>query len=226
MTAFVAGLLLSLSLIIAIGPQNAHVLRMGLLRSHVGVTVLACALTDLALIALGVAGLAQLGALPRWAHLGLMSGAILFLLYYAARAAQRVWRNPYQQLREAGAGEGEGAFKVEGAAEQTNVTQLGAPQNRRQALATALAFSWLNPHAWLDTAVLIGTASLAYAPSAHWQFGSGAAVGSALWFAALAYAAQRLAPHLQNPTVWRGIDALITCTMSGTALWLLVGLLQ
>jgi L-lysine exporter family protein LysE/ArgO len=206
-TAALSGMLLSLSLIIAIGPQNAHVLRMGLLRSHVGLTVLACAVTDVLLIGVGVAGLAQLGKLSP-AVLGAMLGAaMLFLLHYGWKAARRAWANQYAGLSETG-----------GAA------RLGAPTTRTQALGTALAFSWLNPHAWLDTAVLIGTASLAYARPDNWLFGAGAAAGSALWFVALGLGAQLLAHKLARPGVWRGIDAVVALTMWGTALWLGLGL--
>lgn len=205
MTAAFSGFLLSLSLIIAIGPQNAHVLRMGLLRSHVALTVAACAITDFVLIGLGVAGLAQLGQLSRVVHGLLIGAAILFLLHYGWGAARRVWVNHYHGLSAA---------------------QQGAPASRKQALGTALAFSWLNPHAWLDTAVLIGTASLAYGQPDNWLFGAGAAVGSLLWFVALGLSAKRLAHKLARPAVWRGIDAVVALTMWGTAAWLAVGLLQ
>lgn len=166
MTAALSGMLLSLSLIIAIGPQNAHVLRMGLLRQHVGLTVAACAITDVILIAVGVAGLAQLGNLSKGLLVAIMGAAILFLLHYGWGAARRAWANQYAGLR---------------------ALPQGVPATRIRALSTALAFSWLNPHAWLDTAVLIGTASLAYRQPNNWMFGAGAAAGSALmmWGTAL-----------------------------------------
>jgi L-lysine exporter family protein LysE/ArgO len=205
MTAALSGMLLSLSLIIAIGPQNAHVLRMGLLRSHVGLTVLACAVTDMLLISLGVAGLAQLGNLSSAVHGAMIGAAMLFLLHYGWGAARRVWANQYRGLSTA---------------------QQGAPASRTQALGAALAFSWLNPHAWLDTAVLIGTASLAYAQPDNWIFGAGAAVGSLLWFVALGLGTQLLAHKLALPAVWRGIDTVVALTMWSTAVWLGIGLQQ
>jgi L-lysine exporter family protein LysE/ArgO len=205
MTAALSGFLLSLSLIMAIGPQNAHVLRMGLLRSHVALTVAACAITDLVLIGFGVAGLAQLGQLSAGVHGAMIGAAILFLLHYGWGAARRAWVNQYQGLSAA---------------------RQGAPATRTQALGTALAFSWLNPHAWLDTAVLIGTASLAYRQPDNWLFGAGAALGSLVWFVALGLSAQRLAHKLARPTVWRGIDALVALTMWGTAALLAKGLLH
>jgi L-lysine exporter family protein LysE/ArgO len=205
MTAALSGMLLSLSLIIAIGPQNAHVLRMGLLRQHVGLTVAACAVTDVILIGIGVAGLAQLGSLSATVHSVMLGAAILFLLHYGWGAARRAWAYQHVVL---------------------SATQQGAPATRKQALGTALAFSWLNPHAWLDTAVLIGTASLAYGQPQNWLFGAGAAVGSALWFIALGLGARLLAHKLARPAVWRGIDAVVALTMWGTALWLALGLLR
>jgi L-lysine exporter family protein LysE/ArgO len=213
MTAAFSGMLLSLSLIIAIGPQNAHVLRMGLLRSHVGLTVAACAVTDLLLIGIGVAGLAQLGTLSAGLHGAMIGAAMLFLLHYGWGAARRAWANQYQGLSATQQGAGMGGA-------------LGAPATRKQALGTALAFSWLNPHAWLDTAVLIGTASLSYARPDNWKFGAGAAAGSLLWFVALGLGAQLLAHKLARPAVWRWIDGTVALTMWGTAGWLLLGLIS
>ncbi len=217
MTAAFSGMLLSLSLIIAIGPQNAHVLRMGLLRSHVGLTVLACAVTDVILIGIGVAGLAQLGNLSKGVHGAMIGAAMLFLLHYGWGAARRAWANQYVGLSATQQGGTPAAVKA---------GTPGRPATRMQALGTALAFSWLNPHAWLDTAVLIGTASLAYSQPDNWKFGAGAAAGSLLWFVALGLGAQLLAHKLARPAVWRGIDAVVALTMWGTALWLAMGLLK
>ena len=98
------------------------------------------------------------------------------------------------------------------------------PVSRRRAMGLALAMSWLNPHAWLDTAVLIGTASLAYARPDNAIFGLGAAVGSVLWFSALGLAMARLGQRLNVPWIWRALDGLVALMMGGTALWLLAGL--
>ena len=205
MSAFVSGFSLSLSLIMAIGPQNAHVLRMGLKRSHLIKTVLACALTDVVLIAIGVMGFASISALHPFVHQGMMLGATVFLIYYGAAAA---WR-AYQGV-EGGINTG----AVDGLVSMTN----------KQALLTALAFSWLNPHAWLDTAVLIGSASLVHGAPNNYVFGAGAAVASIVWFTVLAWVAARLAHRLSSPKVWRGIDAVVAITMWGTAAWLIIGL--
>jgi L-lysine exporter family protein LysE/ArgO len=204
---FFAGMVLSLSLIMAIGPQNAHVMRMGLMRQHVWLTILVCALTDIALIGAGVAGLAQLGGLSD-KLLGAMTGAgALVLLLYGAQALRRFLR-PSPAMPEV-----------------TSAESNLSPMSRRQAVGLALALSWLNPHAWLDTAVLIGTASLAYAAPANAVFGLGAATGSALWFTALGGAMWLLGRRLNSPLIWRAMDGLVALMMWGTAVWLLKGLL-
>jgi L-lysine exporter family protein LysE/ArgO len=95
---------------------------------------------------------------------------------------------------------------------------------RRQAVVLALTLSWLNPHAWLDTAVVIGTASLAYAQPQNAVFGLGAAVGSTLWFASLGLAMAVLGRRMDSPVFWRALDGLVALMMWGTALWLLAGL--
>jgi L-lysine exporter family protein LysE/ArgO len=205
MNIFLSGMLLSLSLIVAIGPQNAHVLRMGLLRSHVAITVAACAITDLLLIAIGVLGFAKLGELSPHINAALVGAAILFLINYGWQAALRARLPAHLGLQAA---------------------QKDAPQSRSAALSSALAFSWLNPHAWIDTAVIIGTASLAYCSPNHWVFGFGAAVGSALWFVALGLGARALAKKLSHRAVWRAVDVLVVITMWGTAAWLAFGLLK
>ena len=201
--AFTAGLVLSLSLIMAIGPQNAHVLRMGLQRQHVWLTIGLCVVTDVALIALGVLGLAQLGGLSDKLQGALIGAGVLFLAVYGWQAFMR-FRHP-NTLGGATAG--------------------GAPvaMTRRQAVLQALAFSWLNPHAWLDTAVLIGTASLAYGQGST-VFGLGAATGSLLWFVGLGVAMFWLGRRLNSVAVWRTLDGLVALMMWGTAAWLLASL--
>ena len=203
--AFTAGMVLSISLIMAIGPQNAHVLRMGLRRQHLWLTIAVCALADIALIALGVLGLAQLGGLSDKLHGALVGAGVLFLSVYGWKAFQR-FRSPVA-----------GELPVAAAA---SVAESVTP---RQAILSALAFSWLNPHAWLDTAVLIGTASLAYGQGST-VFGLGAAAGSVVWFLALGVAAFWLGRRLNSLRVWRALDGLVALMMWGTALALLVSL--
>ena len=198
--AFLTGMVLSLSLIMAIGPQNAHVIRMGLLRQHLWLTVALCVLTDVALIALGVMGLAQLGGLSD-KLLGAMTGAgALVLVVYGAQAMRRF---------------------VQPAPLAADGTPAAETIPRRKAIGLALALSWLNPHAWLDTAVVIGTASLAYAQPDNAVFGLGAITGSLLWFTSLGVALWCVGRRLNSPAVWRAMDLLVALMMWGTALWLL-----
>lgn len=189
----------------AIGPQNAHVMRMGLRREHLWLTVAICVLTDVSLIAVGVGGLAQLGGLSG-KLLGALTGAGAVLLFLYGAQAMRRFVHP-----AALAAPGAGQEAVPG-------------MSRRRAVGLALAMSWLNPHAWLDTAVLMGTASLAYARLDNAVFGLGAAAGSVLWFSALGVAMWSLGSRLNAPWVWRALDGLVAVMMWGTAVWLLAGL--
>lgn len=203
--AFSAGLLLSLSLIMALGPQNAHVIRMGLQGQHVWLTIGVCIVSDALLIGLGVLGLAQLGDLSDTLKNVLVGGGIVFLLFYGHQAFRRfrapVPMNPIQT---------------------TQHTAIAI--SHRQAIWQALAFAWLNPHAWLDTTVLMGSASLAWSAPSNTVFGLGAATGSVLWFFTLGVAVLWLGPRLQSPTAWRALDALVALMMWGTAMMLARGL--
>ncbi|RMX05785.1 lysine transporter LysE [Corticibacter populi] len=205
---FLSGMLLSLSLIMAIGPQNAHVLRMGLGRQHLLLTVLICALGDMAMILIGVHGLGHLGPLPERLHGALIGAGTLFLLAYGWRAAKRFashWRAGLTSPVAAAGGAGAPAQP--------------AHYTRRQAVGHALAFSWLNPHAWLDTAALIGTASLAYGQMAG-VFGWGAIAGSAVWFSLLGLAGWWLGRRLQGSRAWLWLDGLVALMM-----WVVAALL-
>ena len=204
---FTAGMVLSMSLIMAIGPQNAHVLRVGLQRQHLWLTVAVCAVADVVLIGLGVLGLAQLGGLSDKLHGALIGAGMLFLAVYGWQAFQR-----FLHPRALAIAESAPAAAAE-----------AEPVSRRQAVLAALAFSWLNPHAWIDTAVLIGTASLAYGQGSK-VFGLGAAAGSLVWFVVLGTAAFWLGRRLNSLKVWRALDGLVALMMWATALWLLLSL--
>lgn len=204
---FTSGMLLSLSLIMAIGPQNAHVLRMGLQRQHLWLTVAVCALADIVLISLGVFGLAQLGGLSAKLLGALIGAGVLFLGVYGWQAFQR-FLHPRQPASAPAGG---------------TPPQAPARVTQRQAILSALAFSWLNPHAWLDTAVLIGTASLAYGQGSK-VFGLGAATGSLVWFLLLGAAAFWLGRRLNSLHLWRVLDGAVALMMWGTAAWLLSSL--
>ncbi len=209
---FTAGMVLSISLIMAIGPQNAHVLRMGLQRQHLWLTVAVCALADVALIGLGVLGLAQLGGLSDKLHGALVGAGMLFLAVYGWQAFQRFWGPRVLPLDAP-------SSDTSSASVSTTASPRPQPVTRRQAVLSALAFSWLNPHAWLDTAVLIATASLAYGQGSA-TFGLGAAAGSMLWFLVLGAAAFWLGRRLHALQIWRALDGAVALMMWGTALWL------
>jgi L-lysine exporter family protein LysE/ArgO len=190
---FVTGFASSLVLIIAIGAQNAFVLRMGLARQHVGTVVALCAASDLLLIALGVAGLGAavqaspgLLAVARW-------GGAAFLAAYALLAAKRAL---HPGTLAAGAG---GAI------------------TRREAVVACLGFTYLNPHCWLDTVVLLGSLGAQQPAELRPVFVAGAAAASAGWFAALGYGAGKLAPLFARPAAWRVLDALIAAVMAALA---------
>ncbi|WP_328462186.1 LysE/ArgO family amino acid transporter [Actinoplanes sp. NBC_00393] len=183
-----AGFAASAVLIIAIGAQNAFVLRQGLRREHVLPVVLTCALSDLALISAGIAGLgAVLTARPELVTMIRWAGAA-FLLAYAALAARRALRP--QALDPAGK----------------------APATLRATLLTCLALTYLNPHVYLDTVLLLG--SVAQQHANRWAFGLGAAAASLVWFTALGTGAHRLAPLLARPAAWRVLDGLIAAVMA------------
>ncbi|WP_031025815.1 LysE/ArgO family amino acid transporter [Streptomyces sp. NRRL WC-3725] len=189
LTAAAAGFGTGLSLIVAIGAQNAFVLRQGVRRDAVLAVVGICALSDAALIALGVGGVGAVvvawpGALRA---IGIVGG--VFLLCYGALAARRVLR-PGTGLRA----EGEAAG------------------SRRRAVLTCLAMTWLNPHVYLDTVFLLGSLAADRGPL-RWTFGLGAAFASLCWFAALGFGARLLGRFLARPGAWRVLDGLVALTM-------------
>jgi len=188
-SSFITGLALSLTLIVAIGAQNAFVLRQGLRREHVGLLVLFCAGADALLMAAGVAGLAGLlGAQPQLTRLLTWAGAA-FLVVYGLRA---LWRARSPGALQPGAGAG---------------------LTRGQALAQVAAFTLLNPHVYLDTVVLVGSIGAQQPAAARGAFVAGAALSSALWFTTLGYGARLLAPLFARPRAWQVLDALIGLTM-------------
>ncbi|TDQ45228.1 LysE/ArgO family amino acid transporter [Tepidicella xavieri] len=197
-SAFTVGMTMSLALFMSIGPQNAHVIRSGLRRQHLWLTVLTCIVADMVLIATGVLGLAQLGGLSDKLHGAILGAGILFLAVYGWQAFQR-FRSP-----------------VTGALPVADGAAAAQPTTARQAIGTALAFSWLNPHAWLDTSVLIGTASLAYGDGST-LFGLGAATASVVWFTLLGGTAFWLGQRLNSLKVWRALDGVVALMMWGTA---------
>ena len=198
LAAFAQGWTMGAGLILAIGAQNALVLRQGLRREHVAAVVAVCTLSDWLLILLGVFGLgALIQARPEWLELLRWGGAI-FLLAYALQAARRAWR-PGQGL-QAGAGR----------------ASLGAT------LSTALALTYLNPHVYLDTVVLLGGLGARQSAALQPAFAAGAGLASAMWFSLLGFGAAAAAPWLNQPRVWRGIDAAVALLMAGLGVQLLL----
>ena len=197
LSAALDGVLLGGGLIVAIGAQNAFILRQGLLRSHVFVLCLVCAASDAALIALGVAGMGALVAANEGLLAVVRHAGAAFLFAYAALAAKRAWRPD--------------ALRAEG-------RRLGL----RAALLTVLAFTFLNPHVYLDTVVLVGGISATYDDAARPWFAGGAMAASFAWFFGLGYGARWLAPFFARPAAWRVLDAGIAVVMTWLGLALIL----
>ena len=200
-TAALEGLTLGAGLIIAIGAQNAYVLRQGLRRQHVFAVAGICFLIDCSLIALGAGGFASLlHAVPSLPDLAAWGGAV-FLAVYSLRAFAAAFHP--------------GSLKAEDAA--------AAGGSLRAAVATALALSLLNPHVYLDTVILLGGLAAQYPSAERLAFALGAMVASGLWFYGLGYGARRLAPVFASPKAWRLLDAFVGCVMAAIATSLVIG---
>lgn len=197
MQAAVAGFALGFSLILAIGAQNAFVLRQGLRREHVLAVVLVCALSDAVLVATGVAGFGALAEAVPGLERVMRYGGAAFLLVYGARAFFAAWRGG--EVLEAGPGVG----------------------SRARAVLTCLALTWLNPHVYLDTVVLLGSVSAQY--ENRLGFGAGAVGASFVFFFCLGFGARLLAPFFRRPLSWRVLDALVGAVMWTIAAGLLLG---
>jgi L-lysine exporter family protein LysE/ArgO len=197
-TPFLSGFLLGLSLIVAIGAQNAFVLRQGLRREHVFAVCLACALSDAVLITVGVTGFGAVGLAIPWIGPVMRYDGAAFLALYGLRSFRAAL------LDHAGLAPAEAGGR-----------------SLARTLATCLAFTWLNPHVYLDTVVLLGSISTQYR-GREADFGAGAGAASFLFFFALGYGARLLQPLFAQPGAWRVLDALIGMTMCGLALKLVV----
>lgn len=194
------GLATTLGLIVAIGPQNLFVLRQGLTATHVLPVVALCVVSDALLIAAGTAGLGALvtahpGVVDAMRYLG---GAYLLIL--GALAARRCLRPPH----------------IASDATPTSSAGLWA------VLGAAAAMTWLNPHIYLDTVVLIGSLANSHGDALRWLFALGAAVGSLIWFLALGKGASRMAPWFRSPRAWRVLDAVVAVVMGGMGFALIV----
>jgi L-lysine exporter family protein LysE/ArgO len=205
MLTLLAGLGFGLSLIVAIGAQNAFVLRQGLRREHVAVVAAICAVSDALLYAAGGAGFGPL--VERWPDavevMRWLGAAVV--LGYGAMAA---WRAVRGDTKLAAAEDG----------------ALGDSPGRRlrPVILTTLALTWLNPHVYLDTVLLQGSVAATYGDD-RWLFTAGAMVSSILWFCGLGYGAGLLAPVLKRPGAWRVVDGVIALIMVAVAVSLLAG---
>ena len=196
---FLSGLLLGWSLILAIGPQNAFVLRQGLLGQHVLAVVVFCSLSDALLITIGIAGLSWFVSDFAEQHSGLMFGlAAVWLSIYGVQRLRDAWR---------------GASGMQAAA--------GSNQALSATLGTAALLTFGNPHVYLETVVLLGTLSLQYVGTAKLAFGLGAVMASLTFFSLLALGARALSPLMETTRSWRIIDTLIAGVMFALAFGLL-----
>lgn len=197
-SVFLQAWVLSLGLIVAIGAQNAFVLRQGLRREHVASVVFFCAITDALLIAAGVLGMAQaLGERPMVAHALALAGAV-FLLMYGWKALKRARQQDVLLAAEGGEG-----------------------LSLTSAIVQAAAFTLLNPHVYLDTVLLVGSIGAQQPADLQVWFVAGASSASLLWFCVLGFGARWLAPLFAKPRAWQVLDILIGLTM-----WALSGMLM
>lgn len=199
-SVYFTGFTMGLSLIVAIGAQNAFVLRQGVRNEHVFAICLACALSDALLIVVGITGFRQIAAVLPWLDALMRYGGALFLMWYGARSLLS-------------------ALNASGAL----AVGEGGASSLRKVLLTALALTWLNPHVYLDTVVLLGTISTRF-PGMEASFAAGAVTASFLFFFSLGYGATKLRPIFANPAAWRVLEGLVAVTMWLIAFKLLGGL--
>lgn len=239
MLSVLSGLGLGLSLIVAIGAQNVFVLRQGIRREHVLAVVVVCALSDAVLIVAGVAGLGFLIAAAPWLVVVARWAGALFLLGYGLLAARRAWRGDASGLEVDDRGAvapGVGGMPASPPASPAATTSDGGatagvatttrPARTRLApvLLTVLALTWLNPHVYLDTVLMLGSIAATHGEQ-RWLFAGGAVLASILWFIALGFGARYLGRWLRTPRSWRILDAVIAVVMIALAVSLVLPVL-
>ena len=198
MWAFLYGFGLSLSLIVAVGAQNAFVLRQGLRREHVGPLVVFCGLSDAVLMAIGVFGFGALNtAIPALAPAMVWLGAV-FVFVYGMMSFRRAWQGGEALIPDAAS---KGSLKA--------------------ALLFCFAITWFNPHVYLDTVLLVGSIATKF-EGARVAFWAGASSGSAVFFAILGYGARFLAPAMAKPRAWQILEVVIGLVMVAIAIGLIV----
>ena len=197
MQLVLTGFLTGLSLIVAIGAQNAFVLRQGLLRRHVLPIVLICAVSDAALIVVGVLGLGSLISLLPWLLEVIRWVGVAFLVWYGSTSLRRFMKNESLKAAEAGSG------------------------NLKQTVLTVLALTYLNPHVYLDTVIFIGSIANQFKED-KWMFAIGAVIASFTWFFSLGFGAKKASVLVSNPTFWKILDIFIAAVMFSLAITLAV----
>ena len=213
LVALLAGFGLCLGLIVSIGAQNAVVLRQGLRREHVGLVVAACVISDAILQVIGVAGVATLVTAQPWLEtLARWAGAV-FILGFAAVSARRAWHGGGSL--SAAPDEGEPTSGGSAVGTRTRSSRLAM-------LATILAVTWLNPHAVVETTVVLGSVAATHGDE-RWWFLAGSTAASTLWFVCFGYGARYLAPLLQTERAWRILDGGIAIVMLVIAVMLVAG---
>jgi L-lysine exporter family protein LysE/ArgO len=196
LNASVTGLLTGLSLIVAIGAQNAFVLRQGLRRAHVGAIVAVCILSDIALTLAGVSGIGAVVQHADWALVAVRWLGVAFLTWYGLSSAWRARRPSALTAAPDGTG-----------------GRLGLASTLRR----ITALTWLNPHVYIDTVVLLGSIANSRGPVDRWWFAVGALIASTVWFLGLGFGARFAAPLLTTRRAWQVLDLLIAATMLAIA---------
>ncbi|KAB0537754.1 L-lysine exporter family protein LysE/ArgO [Pseudochrobactrum saccharolyticum] len=201
LSVFITGMTMGLSLIVAIGSQNAFLLRQGLRNEHVFAVSLTCALSDAILIALGVAGFGTIIGMAPWLDPVMRYGGAAFLIFYGAANMRSALRSS-ETLASGNSAE---------------------KQSLKAAVLTCFALTWLNPHVYLDTVMLLGSISTQFS-GFEFMFAAGAILASFLFFFSLGYGAKWLRPLFAKPSAWRILEAIIAFVMWGIAARLLIGL--
>lgn len=208
--ALLSGLGLGLSLIVAIGAQNAFVLRQGVRREHVAAVALVCMTSDTVLITASVAGVGALLAAAPWLLTAVRWAGAAFLVGYGLLAARRVWRPS-----------GEALVVDDSAPVASHGVTAVRTRSLTPVLATCLALTWLNPHVYLDV-LLLGTVGSAHGAD-RWWFAAGCVVASVIWFTTLAFGSRLAGRWLRSPRAWRVLDGFVAATMLALGVGLLLG---
>lgn len=225
-TTAASGFVLGFGLIAAIGAQNAFILRQGVRRQHLLAVVLVCAASDIALIFGGILGVGAIVEHAPWAMSLIRWFGVVFLTTYGLLALKRAWRPTEGGLTvdetpaDEAATDAASVRPDTGGVATATLTRPATMTTRSTlttAVLTALAFTWLNPHAYLDTVVVLGSIANTYGDPERWVFGAGALLASFAWFALIGFGARTLASKLASPRAWRILDAVIAVVMLGLA---------